>query len=288
MNVGFIGLGSLGLPIADNILTSTNQLFVYNRTLSRARPLTDKGAVLMNSVRELTAACDVVFSVLSNDDAVKEVTEGPDGIAAHLREGGIHVSVSTILPATAVQLHALHNQHGSYYVSAPVMGRPEMAKARKLNFLVSGNTSVLEKINHLLTDAGAAKISPFGEQAGAANVAKLCSNFLIASAIESMAEGITLANKSGIDAGEWLNMLTSTLFNAPVYENYGALLLSERFQPAAFSMNLGLKDLKLVQEQAASVNAAMPVANTVTHQLHTAINQGMGEYDWTAVALMLK
>ena len=288
MNVGFIGLGSLGLPIADNILTSTNQLFLYNRTALRANPLIDKGAVLMNSVRELTAACDIVFSVLSNDDAVKEVTEGPDGIAAHLREGGIHVSVSTILSATAVQLHALHNEHRSYYVSAPVMGRPEMAKARKLNFLVSGDTAVLEKINPLLIHAGAARVSPFGEQAGAANVAKLCSNFLIASAIESMAEGIALANKSGIDAGEWLNMLTSTLFSAPVYENYGALLLNARFQPAAFSMNLGLKDLKLVKEQAASVNTTMPVGNTVAHQLQTAVNQGMGEYDWTAVALMLK
>jgi 3-hydroxyisobutyrate dehydrogenase-like beta-hydroxyacid dehydrogenase len=183
MNVGFIGLGSLGLPIAENILAKTNQLFVYNRTASRVKPLVDKGAVSFDSVREIAAACDIVFTVLSNDDAVKSITKGQDGIAANLPPGGIHISVSTILPETAVQLYQLHEQHDSSYVSAPVMGRPEVAQARKLNFLVSGDSTILERIHPLLINAGAARVSSFGGQPGAANVAKLCSNFLIASAI---------------------------------------------------------------------------------------------------------
>jgi 3-hydroxyisobutyrate dehydrogenase-like beta-hydroxyacid dehydrogenase len=103
-----------------------------------------------------------------------------------------------------------------------------------------------------------------------------------------MAEGVSLARKSGIDAGEWLNMLTSTLFNSPVYENYGALLLSEKFQPAAFTLQLGLKDLRLVQKQASFVNATMPVGDAIAQQLQASVDQGLGDHDWTAVSLLLK
>ena len=130
------------------------------------------------------------------------------------------------------------------------MGRPEAARAGKLNFLVSGDEHAIETAKPLLQQAGAAGIWEFENEPEAANVAKLCSNFLIVSAIEAMAEGIHLAKKSGVDADKWMNMLTQTLFNAPVYINYGNILLKEAYQPAGFSLRLGLKDVNLVMEQA--------------------------------------
>jgi 3-hydroxyisobutyrate dehydrogenase-like beta-hydroxyacid dehydrogenase len=288
MQIGFIGLGNLGAPIAENLLETHKQLFVYNRTASKAQPLINKGAVLCETIKELAEKCDIVFSMVSDDAALNHITKSEDGLAANLKEGSIHVSMSTILPATTTYLDALHHLHRNHYIAAPVMGRPEAAKAKKLNFLVSGKAAVIETVKPFLQDAGATGIWEFGKETAAANVAKLCSNFLIASAIESMAEGINLAKKSGIDAAAWMNMLTSTMFASPIYTNYGKILLKEVYQPAAFTLKLGLKDVNLVSEQAAETNAEMPVAKLLQQRLNECVAKGLGEYDWTAMALALK
>lgn len=288
MKLGFIGLGNLGTPIAENLLANTGQLLVYNRTASKATPLTGKGAVNCNTVKDLAAQCDIVFSIVADDAALKAVTTGEEGIAVNLKAGGIHVSISTILPQTAEELAALHETYHNHYIASPVMGRPEAAKAGKLNFLVSGNKQITETVKPLLMKAGAVGVWEFGEQVTAANTAKLCSNFLIISAIESMAEGIQLAKKSGVDANTWMTMMTSTLFNAPIYANYGNILLQENYLPAGFRLQLGLKDVNLVMKQAASVNAVMPVGNTLKQQLEACMANGLQDHDWTALALALK
>jgi len=288
MNIGFIGLGNLGLPIAENILRKRSQLFVYNRTASKAQPIVDKGAVMCRNIKELSEKCDVVFSVVSDDAALNEVTLGKDGIAENLRQDGVHVSMSTILPATATRLTESHKRCNTHYVAAPVMGRPEAARAEKLNFLVAGKPTVIEMIKPLLKEAGGVGVWEFGNDAAAANVAKLCTNFLIVSAIEAMAEGIHLARKSGVDASAWMNMVTQTLFAAPVYVNYGNILLKEMFQPAGFALRLGLKDLNLVMEQSRKVSAHMPIGELMQERLNECVVNGMGDYDWTAVALTLK
>lgn len=140
----------------------------------------------------------------------------------------------------------------------------------------------------MLQDAGGAGIWEFGNEPTAANVAKLCSNFLIVSAIESMAEGINLAKKSGVDAAAWINMITQTLFAAPVYINYSNLLVKEMFQPAGFALRLGLKDVNLVMEQSSEVKAEMPFGKLMQQRLNECVAKGLGDYDWTAMALMLK
>lgn len=288
MKLGFIGLGNLGTPIAENLLEKGNSLYVYNRTASKAQPLANKGATVCTSVQELASLCDIVFTVVADDAALNHITQGEEGIAANLKAGGIHVSVSTILPVTAKHLSELHKQHNNHYIACPVMGRPEAARARKLNFLVSGNTSAIAIIKPFLQDAGAAGVWEFGEDVMHANVAKVCTNFLIVSSIEALAEGINLANKSGMDTQQWYNMITQTLFAAPIYINYGNIILKEAFLPAGFSMRLGLKDVNLVIEQAAETNAEMPFGKLLQQRFQECVANGLGEHDWTAVALALK
>jgi 3-hydroxyisobutyrate dehydrogenase-like beta-hydroxyacid dehydrogenase len=288
MKTGFIGLGNLGLPIAANLLEQTGQLYIFNRTASKAEALIEKGAVACSSVKELVMLSDVVFTMVSDDAALNHITMGENGIAANLKEGGIHVSMSTILPATAEQLANVHSREKQFYIAAPVMGRPEAARAKKLNFLVSGNGGVIKKIKPLLEACGAAGIRELGDRIVSANIVKLCSNYMIIAAIQAMAEGIQLAEKSGIDAQEWMGMLTRGLFSAPVYINYGNLLLNKTYQPAAFSLKLGLKDVNLVLQQATTVGAHMPLGELVKRQLNECVSKGLGEYDWTAIALALK
>lgn len=288
MQIGFIGLGNLGMAIAENILERHQLLYVYNRTAAKAKPLADKGAVVCASVKELASQCDVVFTIVSDDAALNDITMGTGGIAAHLRKGGIHVSLSTILPSTSVALQALHLQHGSHYLDCPVMARPEVARARKINFLISRDNASIQTVKPLLEQAGAAAIWEFGNEAGAANVAKLCSNYLILAALEALAESINLAQRSKIDTELWMRMLTQTYFNAPAYINYSKLILEEAFQPAAFSLRLGLKDMSLVLRQAQSVQAGMPVGQQIRDLLQRSMEAGMGEYDVTAVAQTVK
>jgi 3-hydroxyisobutyrate dehydrogenase-like beta-hydroxyacid dehydrogenase len=288
MKIGFIGLGNLGTPIAENLLQKGHTLTVYNRTAAKAQPLAEQGATVATSVKELTAACDVVFSIVADDAALNLLTLGDDGIAANLKAGGIHISMSTILPATAASLQAVHQQHGSYYVASPIMGRPEAARARKMNILASGDAAVIEIIKPLLTDGGAAGVWEFGADITAANVAKLCSNFMIVSAIEAMAEAVNLASKSGIDAAKWHAMLTQTLFTSPVYVNYGNMLLKEAYAPGGFALRLGLKDVNLVLSQAQQAGAVMPTGDLLKKQLDTCMENGFGEFDWTAIAMALK
>jgi 3-hydroxyisobutyrate dehydrogenase-like beta-hydroxyacid dehydrogenase len=288
MQIGFIGLGNLGTPIAENLLAGAGGIRVYNRTLSKAEPLVAKGAQLCHSVKEIASACDIIFTIVADDQALREITEGPGGIAANLKRGAFHISISTVLPQTAIDLDTLHKKYGNHYLASPVMGRPEAARASKLNFLVSGKKEIIEQARPFLHMAGGAAIWEFGEQPAAANVAKLCNNFLIISAIEAMAEGMQLAKKSGIDPAAWLNMLTQTFFSAPIYVNYGNILLKENFLPPGFSLKLGLKDVNLVMGQARSAGAKMPIGNALQTQLSKSVEMGLGEHDWTAVALALK
>ena len=288
MKLGFIGLGNLGTPIAENLLANTKQLYVFNRTATKAQGLAEKGAVVCNSIKELTALCDIVFSIVSDDAALKQITLGNAGIAANLKPGGMHVCISTILPATSKELSALHRQYNNYYVASPVMGRPEAARAGKLVFFISGDKEVIETAKTFLQQAGAASVWEIGNEPETANVAKLCSNLMIICAIEAMAEGINLAEKSGIDATKWMNMLTQTLFSAPVYINYGKILLQKAYQPAGFSLRLGLKDVILMLSQASSAGTDLPFGNLLHKRLTDSMEKGLAEHDWTAIAMALK
>jgi 3-hydroxyisobutyrate dehydrogenase-like beta-hydroxyacid dehydrogenase len=287
MKLVFIGLGRLGLPVALNLLEKNKQLYIYNRTASKTEALVAKGATACSSVKELASKCDIVFTLVSDDVAINEVTLNEDGIAANLKQGGIHVSISTISPTASEKLAEHHASLNQYYVAAPVMGRPTAAEARKLNFLVSGNPDAVQKIKPYLLEAGGEAVWEFGERASLANVAKLCNNFLIISAIESMAEAMKLAEKSGLDKQQWINMITNSLFRAPIYRTYSELLLNQTYLPAQFYLKLGLKDINLALQQATKVDTPMPVCEQLKKQMNTSIEKGYGEYDQTAIVLAL-
>ena len=284
MQIGFIGLGSLGTPIAMNILESGHTLHVYNRTVSKAKPLADKGAIASQSVSALAKECDIVFTIVSDDAALKEISGGANGLVKNMKPGSIHVSMSTILPRTAEEISILHNEQKQHYLASPVFGRPEAAAAKKLNFAISGPEKIRTKIEPLLKDAGAAGVWHFGDNITAANTVKLCGNFLIAGALEAIGESVNLADASGVKPQEMWNMFLQTIFNAPVYHNYSNIILNKKFEPAAFTARLGLKDLNLVLQQADAAKQEMPLANLVKDRMQRLVNSGKGEIDWSAVS----
>jgi len=282
--IGFIGLGNLGTPIALNLIESGHALYVYNRTASKAAPLIVKGAIVCESIASLAKQCRIVFTIVSDDAALQSICEDENGLLKNLQKGSIHVSLSTILPQTASDIALLHQQHGQYYLASPVFGRPEAAVARKLNFTISGDETIRKQIEPLLKDAGGMNVWDFGDNISAANTVKLCGNFLIASALEAIGESIHLAKKSGVDAQKMWDMLSQTLFNAPVYVNYSNIILQSKFEPAAFTMKLGLKDMNLVLQQAASADQPMPLASLLQKHMQQMISSDKENIDWSAVS----
>jgi 3-hydroxyisobutyrate dehydrogenase-like beta-hydroxyacid dehydrogenase len=283
-NIGFIGLGSLGAPIAMNLLESGHVLHVYNRTASKAKSFGDKGAKVAESIAELARECSIVFTIVSDDAAVKSIFEGENGLLKNLQKDSLHISMSTILPGTAAELSLLHEKNGLHYLASPVFGRPEAARVKKLNFVVSGYEGSRKLAEPLLKEAGGMNIFDFGDSITAANTVKLCGNFLIASALEAIGESINLAQKSGVDPKKMWNMLSQTLFNTPVYQNYSNIILQQKFEPAAFTMKLGLKDMNLVLQQASLAYQSMPLAELIQKNMKQIVDSGKPEIDWSAVS----
>ena len=282
--ISFIGLGSMGLPIAMNLLESGYNLRVYNRTAQKAQPLVEKGAELVSNPADVVEPGSIAISMLANDQAVEEVVLGENGILEKLGSGGVHISMSTVSPTTAEKLAQQHQQQGSHYLAAPVFGRPDAAAARKLWICLSGNAAAKERALPLLNVLGQ-KVFDFGEQVGAANVVKLSGNFLIVSAIEAMAEAFTLAQKNGIERSQVAELIGQTLFACPIYQNYGRLIAQEQYEPAGFKLSLGLKDVELTLQTAKESQMPMPLASLVRDRLISAVAKGRGDIDWTGLAL---
>lgn len=284
-SVTFIGLGAMGAPMASSVLRSGVALTVYNRSRERAAPLAAAGAKVADSAAAAVAPGGVVITMLANDAALLDVTLGDAGFADRLGAGGLHISMSTVSPETSRHLAAEHAKRGSLWLSAPVFGRPEAAAAQKLWICQSGAADAKARAKPLLEAMGQA-IHDFGDEPGAANVVKLSGNFLILSAVEAMAEALTLAEKSGIDRQALAGFLGQTVFNCPIYQNYGRILASQTYEPAGFKLELGMKDVRLVRDAAESATVPMPLADLLHARLLTSLAKGRGQLDWTAIEMV--
>jgi 3-hydroxyisobutyrate dehydrogenase-like beta-hydroxyacid dehydrogenase len=273
----------MGSAIAANLLRAGHEVCVWNRTPERDRALRELGASGAASPREAALGRPLVITMLSDDAAVRAVVAGKDGLLAGLQPGALHVSMSTIAVATADALAALHLEHNQRFVCAPVFGRPEAAQAAKLYIAAAGAAADLEIALPLWT-AVSQRVFTVGAKPSAASLVKLCGNFMILASIEALGEALALANKGGVAPQTLLEVLTGTLFDAPVFRNYGAILLQQRYRPAGFAAPLGLKDMRLVGQSAEALRVPMPVLNVLRdHLLQTLANEGE-DVDWSAIA----
>jgi 3-hydroxyisobutyrate dehydrogenase-like beta-hydroxyacid dehydrogenase len=274
----------MGTGMAASLLKGGHEVTVYNRTAGKAQALEAQGARVAVQV---AAACrgDAVITMLADDHAVENVVFGAtDGVLRSLARGAVHVSSSTISVALAERMTEAHAKTGQRFVSAPVFGRPEAAAAAKLFVTVAGAPDAVEDCLPLFEAVGQ-KTFRFGEKPSAANLVKLSGNFLISSVIESLAEAITLVAKGGVDQRQYLDFLTSTLFNAPVYKTYGGMIADKKFEPAGFASLLGFKDNRLVLEAAQTLRVPLPLASLIYNRFLTLLAHGGDELDWSAISL---
>jgi 3-hydroxyisobutyrate dehydrogenase-like beta-hydroxyacid dehydrogenase len=283
-SIAVVGLGGMGAGAAQRLLAKGYRVRVWNRSATKATPLVERGAQAARSPGEAAAGAGVVITFLADDRALEEVVLGPDGVGAGLAEGAVHLSMSTIAPATARRLAAAHREAGAAYVAAPVFGRPDAAAAGQLWIVTSGPAAAKERVRPVLEALGQG-VHDFGEDPEGAHIVKLAGNFLIAAASEAMAEAYTLGEKCGLDRTRLAEFFGATLFPSRIYQNYGKAIAEHRYEPAGFKLRLGLKDLRLVLAAADANETPMPLAGLLHDRLLALAAQGHGEIDWTAIGL---
>jgi 3-hydroxyisobutyrate dehydrogenase-like beta-hydroxyacid dehydrogenase len=283
MKIGCVGLGRMGAAIAANLVNARHDVAVWNRSSEKTRPLVAAGATFSATPKAAAAGRDVVLTMLADDTALEAVLCGEDGILAGLKAGALHISMSTIAVATADSIAARHTERRQCFLSAPVFGRPDAAAAAKI-FVVAGGEPANLKIATPLFEAISQRVFHVGAKPSAANLVKLCGNFMILSAIETMGEAMALAEKGGVAKAKLLEVLTGTLFDAPVFRTYGAILVAQSFRPAGFAAPLGLKDMRLAGEAAEAARVPMPLLSLLRDHLLQTIAQEGDDIDWSGIA----
>jgi 3-hydroxyisobutyrate dehydrogenase-like beta-hydroxyacid dehydrogenase len=283
--IGFIGLGRMGLPIATSLLDAGHTLRVHNRSPEKAASLRARGVDVAPSPALTVARDSLVFSMVPDDDALAEISLGSEGLLSRLGAGGTHVSLSTVSPETSRQLAMRHAEVGATYVAAPVLGRPAAAAARKLWVVASGHATGRASAAPFLEQIGQG-VFDLGDDPGAASVAKLANNFMIAAALEALGEALAFGEKQGLARSALADLFASTLFASPLYATYGKVIAEHAYEPAGFTSSLGRKDLALVLEAAAGAAVPMPTAHLLYDRLTRAVATGGGERDWASVAAL--
>lgn len=279
--IGFVGLGRMGAPMAQNLLAAGYEVRVWNRTKGKE----PEGTTPAETPRQLAEGPRIVLSMLADDAAVESVVFGPDGLLAGLREGGIHIGMSTISLALSHRLADEHRHARQKFVAAPVFGRPEAA-LKKLLWIVPGGDAVQEC--QPIFDALGQGTFPIGT-APQASLAKLLGNFLLAMLIEGFGEAFALGEKAGLDLGKLSAALTAIVFaGAPIPSGYATRIAAGTFEPAGFSMPLGLKDVSLALEAGKSLNVGLPIASIARDHLLASLAKNRAGWDWGGFAAILR
>lgn len=278
MEIGFLGLGSMGAAMALNLARAGHRVRAWNRSAIASDTI--PGVILIDDAADAFQA-DAVFTMLSDDAAIREVVLHK-GLLNRARPGLIHIVASTISVAFARELEQLHEEAGLGYVSAPVLGRPNVAANGQLNILVGGKAGTVAAIEPVLAPLGK-KVWKLGEDPARANTAKIAANMMIAMAIESMVEAIMLTESVGLDRADFFDLILGTLFSGRAYESYSAQITQRSFDPG-FKAALGLKDLRLATEAGNEAGCTLPMLEAVKERLNTAVSAGLGEKDWSILA----
>jgi 3-hydroxyisobutyrate dehydrogenase-like beta-hydroxyacid dehydrogenase len=289
MKVAFAGLGNMGSPMARNLLRAGHEVAVYNRTRAKAGPLAADGARIADSVKDAARDAEVVITMLADDQALRDVVFGVDdlhpGLIRALPPGAIHMGMSTVSVELSRRLAEAHASVQQGYVASPVLGRPEAAEARTLWLIAAGAPEHVERCRPLIEAMGRG-VTVAGNEPWQANLVKIGANFTLASMLETLGEAFALMRKAGVDAARFLEVVNS-LYQSPVYANYGGMIANEKYEPAGFRMKLGLKDVGLALAAAGAETVPMPLASLLRDHYMEGVARGFGERDWAAIAQLL-
>lgn len=284
IQIGFLGLGTMGSAMANNIRKTGHGLTVWNRTPERAAPFAAKGARIAKTPRECAEGRDLVVTCVSDEKALDAILDGPDGVLAGLRPGDVLVDMSTSGTRAARSIAQRVAKRGAKFVSAPVLGSKPAAEKAQLVVVAGGPREARERA-HPALHAVSARIFEVDDPAQAA-LLKICVNAVGGAMMASFGEALALAATGGVPLARFIEVLQASGFHSPLYLMKGEQIINDDFAPR-FALSLAEKDLRLAQESAADQSASMPVTGAVRKLFAAAVRTDRGDKDMAAVADML-
>lgn len=278
MKLSYLGVGALSTPMIRNLAAAGHDLTVWNRTRAKADAL--DGVAVADSAAE-AAASPVVISCLANDVALDAVF-GDGTVFAAMPADAIHVAMSTCSPEMTTRLAKLAGEHGVTHLTAAVLGRPDFVERSAHRYLCSGPEAAMQTVRPVLDDVSERSFY-LGEKPAAASVGKVCTNFLIASAVETMAESLALASAAGANPEAIREMWNATLFPGAVHTGYSRQMLDREFDPL-FALRLMLKDVGLFADAADANGLDAPLADSLRSRFKQAVHADLGGRDFTAIS----
>ncbi|PTD95159.1 NAD(P)-dependent oxidoreductase [Pseudothauera lacus] len=285
MDVGFIGLGLMGRPMALNLIKAGHTVHVWSRRRASMQPLLDAGAGDCASAAEVARRAALTISIVADAPDVEQVTLGPDGVADGAGAGHIHVDMSTIAPAAAQRIAAGLAGRGVAMLDAPVSGGEVGAIAGTLTIMVGGDAAAFEKAKPAFEAMGRSVTLIGG--AGAGQVAKACNQILTGVGVAAVAEALNFATRSGVDAGKVREALLGGFAYSRILENHGQRMLDRNFKPG-FKAWMHQKDMRIVMEEAHRLGLALPSAAATAQMFNALVGSGMGEDDSIAMLKLLE
>ncbi|MDB5611470.1 MAG: 3-hydroxyisobutyrate dehydrogenase [Bradyrhizobium sp.] len=283
--IGFVGLGHMGTAMAANLVAAGCPVIGYVRRQDQMGKVRALGVSPTMEISELFD-CEIVISMLPDDDAVRGVVFGHEdksGLAAGLAPGAIHLSMSTISTAAAAEFASEHLRRGQGYVAAPVFGNPDAARAHQLFVVAAGAPVDVERCRLLTDNLGQTFV--VGDDPAQANLIKLLGNMMTATALEVLGEIVAVLRKRGLDPQTFIDILTGTMFGGRVHRIYGSKIVDQSYAPG-LALPLALKDVRLALAEAEKAGVPMPSVSVVRDRLITGIARGYAGLDWTALGLV--
>jgi len=278
MKIAFLGLGKMGVAVAGRLLLAGHAVAAWNRSPKSLKELGIPGATVAPSVSAAVEKCDVVCTMLANDEATEAVAFGPQGFLAAMRPGTVHIALGTLSVELSRRLMEAHAAADQLYVAAPVFGRPNVALQGRLWIVAAGEDSVLEHVRTVL-DAIGRGVTIVGEEPPQAHAFKLAGNFMISAMVQTLSEVFVFASAEGLNPELFLETVNEALFQSPFYLNYGRVMLHPPEHPGA-TVLLDEKDIRLFREATQSAGVRLGLAEYLQEQFNIAIGNGLGKADW--------
>ena len=278
MKIAFLGLGKMGVAAVGRLLRAGHAVSVWNRSPKSLQELGIAAATLAPSIRAAVDRCEVVCTMLADDESTEAVAFGPDGLLAALRPNAVHIALGTLSVALSRRLMESHASADQRYIAAPVFGRPNVAAQGRLWVVAAGDEPTLEQVRTVL-DAIGRGVTIVGNEPPQAHAFKLGGNFMISAMVQTLSEAFVFANAEGIEPELFLETINEALFQSPFYLNYGRVMLHPPEHPGA-TVLLGEKDIRLFREATHSAGVRLGLAEYLQEQFNVAIRHGLGKTDW--------
>jgi 2-hydroxy-3-oxopropionate reductase len=278
MKISFIGTGLMGFPMAENLLKKKLQLKIFSRTLDKAKPLEKFGGNITNSLGEAVKETDIIFTMLTDDDAVEKVL-GDSQFLDNLKPSSTVIDMSSIKPKIAIKYGNLLKQKNINFLDAPVSGGTIGAEEGSLAIMVGGEQKVFDNAFEVLKIMGnPTLVGPIGS----GQVSKLANQIIVGVTIGAVAEAVTLCEKAGVDANKFIKALSGGFADGKILQNHGKRMIDKDFSPKG-KVSTHLKDMNNILECANDFDTQLPISKIIQSMFKSLVESGNSNDDHSAL-----